>query len=276
MAAETPDATPATQPPTIVLVHGLWLTPLSWEGWKQRFESKGHTVLAPAWPGLEGTVEEVRRNTSRYERLGVKEITDSYDRIIRGLDAPPIIMGHSFGGLITQLLLDRGLGASAVAISPAQIKGVFVLPYSQAKVASVALKNPANRHRALMLTPEQFHYGFTNTLSLEESKPIYDRLAVPGPGRPLFQAAFANVTPHAVTHVNRHNSSRAPLLFLANGKDHTVPSASTRAAYNIQLKTGALTEIKEYPDRSHSTFSQDGWEEVADFALDWAVRNARR
>jgi pimeloyl-ACP methyl ester carboxylesterase len=231
MAADTPDATPATQQHTIVLVHGLWLTPLSWEGWKQRFESKGHTVLAPAWPGLEGTVEEVRQNTSKYEHLGVKEITDSYDGIIRGLDAPPIIMGHSFGGLITQLLLDRGLGASAVAISPAQIKGVLVLPYAQARVASVALKNPANLHKAVMLTPEQFHYGFTNTLTLEESKPIYDKLAVPGPGRTLFQAAFANVTPHAVTHINRHNSSRAPLLFLANGKDHTVPAASTRAAY---------------------------------------------
>jgi non-heme chloroperoxidase len=275
MAADTPDATPATQQRAIVLVHGLWLTPLSWEGWKQRFESKGHTVLAPAWPGLEGTVEEVRQNTSKYERLGVKEITDSYAGIIRGLDTPPIIMGHSFGGLITQLLLDRGLGASAVAISPAQIKGVFVLPYPQAKVASVALKNPANRHKTQMLTPEQFHYGFTNLLTLEESKPIYDKLAVPGPGRVLFQAALANFTPHAVTHVNRHNSSRAPLLFLANGKDHTVPAVSTRAAYKIQLKTGALTEIKEYPDRSHATFSQDGWEEVADYALDWAVRNAR-
>ncbi len=198
-------------------------------------------------------------------------------------------MGHSFGGLITQLLLNRGLGASAVAISPAQIKGVYILPLAQAKVASVALKNPANRHRTQMLTPEEFHYGFTNTLTLEESKPIasvalknpanrrrtqmltpeefhygftntltleeskpiYDRLAVPGPGRTLFEAAFANFTPHAVTAVSRHNSSRAPLLFLANGQDHTVPAVSTRAAYKIQKKTGALTELKEHPDRSH-------------------------
>ena len=236
MTTNTPDATPAAQSPTIVLIHGLWLTPLSWEGWKQRFESQGHTVLAPAWPGLEGTVEEVRQNTSKYERLGIKEITDNYDRIIRGLDAPPIIIGHSFGGLITQLLLDRGLGASAVAISPAQIQGVYILPLAQAKVASVTLKNPANRHRTQMLTPEEFHYGFTNTRTLEESRPIYDRLAVPGPGRPLFQAAFANFTPHAVTRVNRHNSSRAPLLFLANGKDHTVPAVSTGAAYKIHLR----------------------------------------
>jgi len=259
MTTDTPDAAPAAQKPAIVLVHGLWLTPLSWEGWKQRFESKGHTVLAPAWPGLEGTVAEVRRNTARYERLGIKEITDHYDGIIRGLGAPPVIMGHSFGGLITQLLLDRGLGASAVAISPAQIKGVYIVPPAQAKV----------------LTPAEFHYGFTNTLTLKESKPIYDRLAVPGPGRLLFQAAFANLTPHAVTTVSRHHSSRAPLLFLANGKDHTVPAAVTRAACKIQKKTGALTELTEYPGRTHYTFAQDGWEEVADYSLDWAVRNAR-
>jgi non-heme chloroperoxidase len=274
MTTDIPGAAPARKP-AIVLIHGLWLTPLSWEGWQQRFEAAGHTVLAPAWPGLEGTVEEVRQHTSRYERLGVKEITDHYDAIIRALDAPPVIMGHSFGGLITQLLLNRGLGASAVAISPAQIKGVYILPVAQAKVASVALKNPANRHKAQMLTPEEFHYGFTNTLSPEESKPIYDRLAVPGPGRVLFEAAFANFTPHAVTAVSRHNSSRAPLLFHANGQDHTVPAASTRAAYHIQKKTGALTEIRDYPDRSHYTFAQDGWEQVADDSLDWALRNAR-
>jgi hypothetical protein len=140
----------------------------------------------------------------------------------------------------------------------------------------VALKNPANRHRTQMLTPEEFHYGFTTTRTLEESRPIYDRLAVPGPGRPLlFQAAFANFTPHAARRVDRHNSSRAPLLFLANGKDHTVPAVSTRAAYKVQKKTGALTELKEYPERSRSTFAQDGWEEVADYSFDWAVRNAR-
>src|SRR5262244_1138159 len=149
MTTDAPDAAPAAQKPTIVLIHGLWLTPLSWEGWKQRFESKGYTVLAPAWPGLEGTVEEVRQHASRYERLGIKEITDHYDGLIRGLGAP------------------------AVAISPAQIKGVYILPLPQAKVASVALRNPANRHKTQMLTPEAFHYGFTNTLTLEESKPIY-------------------------------------------------------------------------------------------------------
>src|SRR3954471_533761 len=237
MTTNTPDATPAAHKPTIVLIHGLWLTPLSWEGWKQRFDSKGHTVLAPAWPGLEGTVEEVRQNISKYEHLGVKEITDSYDGIIRGLDAPPIIMGHSFGGLITQLLLDRGLGAAGVGVDPAPIKGILGLPYSSLKVASVALKNPANRHRAVMLTPEEFHYGFTNTLTAEESKPIYDRLAVPGPGGTLVPAGLANFNPNAVTQVTRHNSSRAPLLLLAGGKDHTVPLSTVRAAYKIQKKS---------------------------------------
>jgi pimeloyl-ACP methyl ester carboxylesterase len=162
-------------------------------------------------------------------------------------------MGHSFGGLITQLLLNRGLGASAVAISPAQIKGVYILPLAQARVASVALKNPANRNRTQMLTPEEFHYGFTNTLTPEESKPVYDRLAVPGPGRTLFEAAFANFTPHAVTAVSRHNSSRAPLLFLANGKDHTVPAVSTRAAYKIQKKTGGGAAAGGGSGKRHDT-----------------------
>jgi pimeloyl-ACP methyl ester carboxylesterase len=255
----------------VVLVHGLWLTPLSWEGWQQRFEEKGHQVVAPAWPGMEGPVEEVRQHTERYAGLGVKEITDHYDTIIRGLDSPPVIMGHSFGGLVTQLLLDRGLGAAGVAVHPAPIKGVLGLPYSQLKVGWVALKNPANRKTTQMLTPEQFHYGFTNTLSEAESRSIYDRLAVPGPGRPLFQAASANFSPNAVTRVNRHNSSRAPLLMLAGGKDHTVPASTVRGAYKIQKKSGAVTELKEYPDRSHYTVGQDGWEDVADHALDWAL-----
>src|SRR6516164_6905493 len=170
MTTDTPDAAPVAQKPTIVLVHGLWLTPLSWEGWKQRFESKGHTVLAPAWPGLEGTVEEVRRNASMYERLGIKQITDHYDGIIRGLGAPPIIMGHSFGGLITQLLLDRGLGASAVAISPAQIKGVYARPPPRPKLPWVPRKTPPTPHKTKILPPEEFHYGSTNTLTLEKSK----------------------------------------------------------------------------------------------------------
>jgi pimeloyl-ACP methyl ester carboxylesterase len=256
---------------TIVLIHGLWLNPLSWEGWKERFEAKGHRVLAPAWPGLDKPIDELRRDTSGYDHLGLTEIVDHYDRLIRDLDQPPIIMGHSFGGLIVQLLLDRGLGAAGVAVDPAPIKGVLGLPYSQLKVASVALKNPANRHRAQMLTPKQFHYGFTNTLSEQESNKVYERYAVPGPGRVLFQAGLANFNPHAPSKVNTRNNNRAPLLLLAGGKDHTVPASTVRATKKLYRHSTAVTELKEYPERSHYTVGQEGWEDVADNALAWAI-----
>jgi pimeloyl-ACP methyl ester carboxylesterase len=262
-------------PDTIVLVHGLWLTPLSWEKWIDRYQTKGYKVIAPAWPGMEGEIDEVRRNTKPYENLGISEIADHYEQIIRKLDKPPIIIGHSFGGLITEVLLDRGLGATGVGISPAPIKGILALPFSSLKVASVALKNPANRHRAVTLTPDEFRYGFGNLLSVEESKRAYDRLAVPGPGRVLFQAAFSNFIPNSPAAVHPKNSNRASLLLMANGKDHTVPAAVTKNAFKIQRKAQSATELKEYPDRSHYTFAQDGWEGVADDALEWATRYAR-
>jgi non-heme chloroperoxidase len=259
---------------TIVLVHGLWLTPLSWEKWIDRYKSRGYNVLAPAWPGMEGEIDDVRRDTQPYARLGIGEIADHYERIIRALDEPPIIMGHSNGGLVTQILLDRGLGAAGVAVSPAPIKGILVLPPSSFRVASVALRNPANRHRAVPLTPKEFHYGFTNTLSEEESQRAYERYAVPGPGRVLFQAAFANFDMGSPLKVHPKDGNRAPLLFMANGKDHTVPASLTKAAFKIQQKASSPTELKEYPERSHYTFAQDGWEQVADDALAWAREHA--
>ncbi len=180
-------------------------------------------------------------------------------------------MGHSFGGLVTQILLDRGLGAAGVAIDSAPIKGILGLPYSSLRVASVAVKNPANRHRAVALSPKQFHYAFTNNLTAEQSQPLYERYAVPGPGRPLFQAAFANFNPRAATKVNVHNDDRAPLLLIAGGKDHTVPASTTRSNFKLQSKSKAITALREYPDRSHWTVAEDGWEEVADHALAWAI-----
>jgi len=260
---------------TVVLIHGLWMSPLSWEQWIERFAQRGCRVLAPAWPGMEDRdVADLRRDTSAFARVGVTEIADHYERIVRGLDRPPIIMGHSFGGLIAQVLLDRGLGAAGVAIHPAPIKGILGLPPSALRVASVALRNPANRHRAVALTADQFHYAFTNTLDRHESALIYERYAVPGPGRPLFQAGVANFTKHAPTQVDVRNDTRAPLLLLAGGKDHTVPASTTRANHKLYRHSRAVTELKEYPERSHFTVGQEGWEEVADHALAWAAEKA--
>src|SRR6266536_2985904 len=215
---------------TVVLIHGLWMTPLSWESWIARYEAAGCRVLAPAWPGLEGTVEELRRNTAPYERLGIKQIVDHYERIIRDLDAPPIIMGHSFGGAFVQVLLDRGLGAAGVGIDAAATKGVLALPPAQLRAAAPVLRNPLNRNRAVMLTPKQFRYAFTNTLSDDDAARVYERYPVPGPGRVRFEGATANVNP------------RSPL----------------RVAY------------RKYAGRAHYTVGQPGWEEVADHALAWA------
>ena len=261
-------------PDTIVLIHGLWLAPLSWERWIDRYSSRGYTVLAPSWPSMEGGIEDLRRDPDRVAGLSVTAIVDHYDAIIRKLGRPPIIMGHSFGGLFTQIVLDRGLGAAGVAIDSAPVKGVLILPFSELKVGWPVLRNPTNIHKAMQPTPEQFHYAFGNLLSEEESRAVYDRYAIPGPDHILFQASLANFNPHAATAVNFHNDTRAPLLLIAGGKDHVVPASVTRANYNLYRKSKAVTELNEYPDRSHYTVGQPGWEDVADYALTWAVENA--
>jgi pimeloyl-ACP methyl ester carboxylesterase len=228
--------------PPIVLVHGLWLTPRSWEGWKERFESRGHRVLAPAWPRMQGEVEEVRRDPSPLNGLGVREIVDHYAGVIRALDRAPVIMGHSFGGLVTELLLDRGLGAAGVAISPAPVKGVLRLPPAELRAGFPVLHNPANRNRTVELTPKQFHYGFTNTMAEDEAKAAYDRYQVPGPGRVIFQAALANLNPRAVTKVDFHKDDRPPLLIIGNDKDHTVPASVSKEAAQRLGKSKAVVD----------------------------------
>jgi alpha-beta hydrolase superfamily lysophospholipase len=259
--------------PPIVLVHGLWLTPRSWEGWKERFETRGHEVQAPAWPRMHGEVEDVRRDPSPLKGLGVTEIVDHYEGIIRGLARPPVIMGHSFGGLVTELLLDRALGVAGVAISPAPVKGVLRLPPAQLRSSFPVLGNLANRNRTVELTPKQFHYGFTNTMTEDEAEAAYDRYEVPGPGRVIFQAAFANFNPRAATKVDFHKDDRPPLLVMGNDKDHTVPASVSREAAKRLGKSKAVVDYKEFAGRPHLTADAPGWEEVADYALDWANRH---
>ena len=259
----------------IVLINGLWMTALSWEHWVERYRSRGYEVLAPAWPGMDGDIEELRGNPEPVENLGIEDIVDHYDEIIRGLDREPIIIGHSFGGAFTEILLDRGLGAAGVAIDAAAVRGVTKLPLSTLRSAFPVLKSPANRHRAVALTAEQFHYAFTNTMGGEESDRAYERYAVPGPGRVLWQGALANFNPNTPAKVDFHNDDRAPLLLIAGGADHIVPAAVDRQMAKKQTKSGALTEYKEFPGRSHFTIGQDGWEEVADYALRWAVEHTR-
>jgi pimeloyl-ACP methyl ester carboxylesterase len=262
-------------PRTIVLIHGLWMSPLSWEHWIERYRARGYQVLAPAWPGMDVGVEQLRNDTSAIDTLGIGEILDSYETIIRDLDSAPIIMGHSFGGAFTEVLLDRGLGAAGVAIDAAGVRGITKLPFSTLKSGFPILKNPANKHHAVPLTLEEFRYAFTNTASEEESKAAFERYAIPGPGRVLWEGAFANFNPRTPLQVDFANEDRAPLLLIAGGSDHVVPPAvDQQAAKRFQRKSHALTDYKEFAGRSHFTVGEQGWEEVADYALDWASEHA--
>ncbi len=264
-----------TTPDTVLLIHGLWMTPRSWEHWIDRYTRAGFRVLAPAWPGLEGEVEALRDDPAPIAELTVSKIVDHYDRIIRELDRPPIIIGHSFGGAFTQMLLDRGLGAAGVGIDSAAPKGVFRVPISSLKACLPVLRNPVNRHRAVPLSLDQFHYAFTNTMSRQDAERVYQRYAVPGAAHVLFEEILANLNPRAAIRVDYGNEERAPLLFIAGGADQLVPPAVNRANAGRYRKSPALTGYKEFPGRPHYTIGQAGWEEVADYAVNWAVEAAR-
>ncbi|HEX6354859.1 alpha/beta hydrolase [Actinophytocola sp.] len=261
---------------TIVLIHGLWLTPRSWEHWITRYTERGHQVLAPAWPGMEIEVEALRANPSVTDGLGLGTIADHYERIIRDLDEPPIIMGHSFGGALVQIMLSRGLGLAGVALHPAPVRGVYRLPASALRSSFPVLRNPANRHRTVGLTYAQWRYAFTNTMSDQDSRTAYDRYHVPSTGRPLFQAATANLMSSAATAADFTRSDRAPLLLVAGGSDHVVPPSMVRENAKRYGRSGAVTAYHEFPGRPHFTTGAPGWRDMADYVLNWAVLNTPR
>ncbi|MCZ7476881.1 alpha/beta hydrolase [Micromonospora sp. WMMC273] len=259
---------------TIVLIHGLWMTSRSWEHWAQRYSARGFQVLTPAWPGMDREVEELRADPAPIAAQRIADIADHYAAIIRDLPRPPIIMGHSFGGLIAQLLADRRLGAAVVAVHPAPVRGVLKLPPSTLRSGYSILHNPANRHRAVPFTPEAFRYAFGNTISQEQSDAAWERYAVPGAGHVLFEAAFANLDPNSATEIDKKRSDRAPLLITAGGEDHVVPATLASSIANLYRSSTALTGYREFPGRSHFVGGEPGWEEEADFALEWAVEAA--
>ncbi|HEY1951177.1 MAG TPA: alpha/beta hydrolase [Gemmatimonadaceae bacterium] len=262
--------------PTIVLIHGLWLTPRSWEGWIDRYGKLGYNVIAPAWPGLEVEVEAIRKDPSPLKRLKLTTVVNHYDGIIRKLDAPPIIIGHSFGGLITQLLIDRGLGAAGIVIDSAQTAGIAVLPFSTVRAGFPILGNPFSYGKTTSLTPKQFNYAFTNELSPADSQKVYDRYQIPAANSILWDAALALLNPKASSKVNYANAMRAPLLFIAGSSDHIVPPAINKANQRRYAKAStAVVDYREFPNRTHHIVGQAGWEEVADFAIRWAEANAR-
>ncbi|HMD03381.1 MAG TPA: alpha/beta fold hydrolase [Candidatus Baltobacteraceae bacterium] len=260
----------AEGPRRIVLIHGLFLTWSSWDGWVERFSARGFEVLAPGWPGLEGTVAELRSDPTPLTQLNIEKVVDHFDEKIRAFDSPPIIMGHSFGGLFAQILAYRGLGSAVVGVDPGAPAGVLSLPFSTLRAAAPVLANPLNIGAATMLTPEQFHYAFTNTLSPEKSKELYDRYAVPCANRVLYEGAFENFVPHSPARVDV-KSDRPPILLIAGGEDHLVPAEYTRSNFKLISQSRALTALKEFPGRPHFTGAVEGWEAVADYALEWAL-----
>jgi pimeloyl-ACP methyl ester carboxylesterase len=264
------------KPDTIVLIHGFWVTPRSWENWITHYEARGYRVIAPAYPGFEVEVEALNADPIPIEQVTVPQIMEKLDAIVRELDSPPILMGHSAGGVFTQILLDRGFGAAGVAINSAPTEGVKTVPLSQIRASFPVLKNPANRHKAVGLTPEQWHYTFTNTFTEEDSLALYERYHIPASGKIFWGSALANIHPgHDDTYVNYRNDDRAPLLFISGGEDHLMPPSIQRSNAK-HYKSNTTTEVKEFEGRAHLMPAQDGWEEIADYALKWAVEHAQQ
>ncbi|WP_409469274.1 alpha/beta hydrolase [Streptomyces sp. HC307] len=257
----------------VVFVHGLWLLPSSWDRWAAVFEEAGYAPLTPGWPDDPDTVAEANAHPEVFAGKSVGQVTDHFADLIGKLERTPVVIGHSFGGLITQMIAGRGLSAASVAIDPAPFRGVLPLPISSLRAASAVLGNPANYHRAVPLTYDQFRYSFANAVSEEEAKELYERFAVPAPGEPLFQAAAANINPWTEVKVDTLAPERGPLLIISGEKDHTVPWAIANASYKKQARNEhAVTEITEMPERGHALTIDNGWREVAETALAFVKR----
>jgi len=258
----------------VVFVHGLWLLPSSWDRWAALFEENGYTALTPGWPDDPATVEEANAHPEVMAHKTVGQVADHFDEIARGLQRKPVLVGHSFGGLLVQILAGRGLGAATVAIDPAPFRGVLPLPFSALKSAWPVLGNPANRNRAIPLTYEQFRFGFANAVTETEAKELYETFAVPAAGAPLFQAAAANLNPWTEAKVDTDNPSRGPLLIVSGEKDHTVPWSIANASFKQQQDNVGVTEIVEMKNRGHALTIDSGWREVATTALTFVKRFA--
>jgi pimeloyl-ACP methyl ester carboxylesterase len=262
----------ATQATPVVFVHGLWLLPSSWEPWAALFEEAGYVALMPGWPDDPETVAEAREHPEVFAGKGIARIADYEEGIIRRLDRKPVVIGHSFGGLMTEILAGRGLAAASVAISPAPFRGVLPLPFAALRTTSVALRNPANWNRAVPLSYEQFRYSFANVVGEDEAKELYLGYSVPGTGEALFQAAAANLNPWSEAKADTRNAERGPMLIISADSDQTVPWAIANASYKREKRNPGVTEIVKMENRGHSLTIDKGWREVAETALAFVRR----
>lgn len=272
--AQQVDRANATGLPPVVFVHGLWLLPSSWDRWVTVFEEAGYTAVAPGWPDDPATVGEAHSHPDVFANKTVGQVADHFEHIINGLEKKPAIIGHSFGGLLAQILAGRGLGRVTVAIDPAPFRGVLPLPFSALKSAWPVLHNPANWNRAVPLTFDQFRFGFANAVSEDEAHQLYETFSVPGSGKPLFQAATANLDPWTDAQVETENPDRGPLLIISGEKDNTVPWAIANASFKQEKHNPGVTEIVEIKNRGHALTIDSGWREVADTALAFVKRFA--
>jgi non-heme chloroperoxidase len=262
----------STERQPVVFIHGLWLLPSSWDRWAAVFEAAGYTALTPGWPDDPETVAQAEENPEVFAHKTIGQVVDHFDEIIRGLERKPAVIGHSFGGLLAQILAGRGLAAATVAIDPAPFRGVLPLPYSALKSAWPVLGNPANRNRAVPLTFDQFRYGFANAVSEDEAKELYKTFVVPASGVPVFQAAVANFNPWTEAKIDTENPDRGPLLVMSGEKDHTVPRAITHAEFKLQQRNRGITEFVDMPGRGHALTIDGGWRKVADTVLAFVQR----